>query len=333
MDNEEKYQASTVDENNPCVTQASNYPSEIRSDATSDKSRGESETTEDQEEVTAKHEEAIERGRSVITSSLLGTGRQCVRTVTKTPPMPDLFAQDEDGDTFLHVAIVQEDQPLTNFFIQRMKSRGLDIYNKLRQTPLHLAVITHQIQMVRQLIEGGADVNLMDRHGQTPLHLACQDDDVNCVHTIRDVANTKRVSQIKLELKNSQGLSVIHVATLKGSKNLVATILDMGANVDEQDSNSGRTPLHHAVEAGKQIIAEFLISRGADVNKKTFAGNTALHTASGRDMEYMVKLLMQNGANVNIANMEGDIPRVVRTSEQVKRQFQSKEKNYKRRKR
>lgn len=84
-----------------------------------------------------------------------------------------------------------------------------------------------------------------------------------------------------------------------------------------QDSNSGRTPLHHAVEAGKQIIAEFLISRGADVNKKTFAGNTALHTASGRDMEYMVKLLMQNGANVNIANMEGDIPRVVRTSEQV----------------
>ena len=72
------------------------------------------------------------------------------------------------------------------------------------------------------------------------------------------------------------------------------------------------------MEAGKQIIAEFLISRGADVNKKTFAGNTALHTASGRDMEYMVKLLMQNGANVNIANMEGDIPRVVRTSEQVR---------------
>lgn len=71
------------------------------------------------------------------------------------------------------------------------------------------------------------------------------------------------------------------------------------------------------MEAGKQGIAEFLISRGADVNKKTFAGNTALHTASGRDMEYMVKLLMQNGANVNIANREGDIPRVVRTSEQV----------------
>ena len=36
------------------------------------------------------------------------------------------------------------------------------------------------------------------------------------------------------KLFSLSGLSVIHVATLKGSKNLVATILDMGANVDEQ---------------------------------------------------------------------------------------------------
>ena len=84
-----------------------------------------------------------------------------------------------------------------------------------------------------------------------------------------------------------------------------------------QDSNSGRTPLHHAVEAGKHHVGEYLISRGADVNKVTFAGNTPLHTASGREMDDMVKLLLRHGANVNIANLEGDIPKVVRTSEQV----------------
>ena len=72
------------------------------------------------------------------------------------------------------------------------------------QTPLHLAVITHQTYIVKKLIEGGADVNLMDRHGQTALHLACQDSDVNCVHAIRDVTQGSRV-QIKLDLKNFQG--------------------------------------------------------------------------------------------------------------------------------
>ena len=72
------------------------------------------------------------------------------------------------------------------------------------QTPLHLAVITHQIYMVGKLIEGGADVNLMDRHGQTPLHLACQEGDVNCVCAIRDVTQISRF-KVRLDLKNSQG--------------------------------------------------------------------------------------------------------------------------------
>ena len=72
------------------------------------------------------------------------------------------------------------------------------------QTPLHLAVITHQTYIVKKLIEGGADVNLMDRHGQTALHLACQDSDVNCVHAIRDVTQGSR-AQIRLDLKNFQG--------------------------------------------------------------------------------------------------------------------------------
>ena len=41
---------------------------------------------------------------------------------------------------FLHIAVVQGDQPLTEFFIQKMKSRGVDIYNKLRQVQIHLCI-------------------------------------------------------------------------------------------------------------------------------------------------------------------------------------------------
>ncbi|XP_068731937.1 B-cell lymphoma 3 protein homolog isoform X1 [Montipora capricornis] len=341
---EKEDSATALDENNSCVTQqakVADHPTESPPKATSDNfcaiERDELNESATREATcfgsSPSQSSSVSSTETQSYSSRSGQGGQCVRTVAETLPMPDLFAQDEDGDTFLHIAIVQEDQPLTDFFIQRMKARGVDIYNKLRQTPLHLAVITHQIHMVRKLIESGADVNLMDRHGQTALHLACQDNDVNCVYAMRDVTRINSVAEIQLELKNSKGLSALHVATLNGNKQLIATILDMGADIDEEDSNSGRTPLHHAVEADNYSVTEYLISRGADVNKVTFAGNTPLHTASGRDMENMVKLLLAHGANVNIPNLEGDIPKVVRTSEQVKRQFQSKEKDSKRRKR
>ena len=42
---------------------------------------------------------------------------------------------------FLHIAVVQGDQPLTEFFIQKMKSRGVDIYNKLRQVQIHPCIL------------------------------------------------------------------------------------------------------------------------------------------------------------------------------------------------
>ena len=52
------------------------------------------------ETTSCKSKESLERQSQVPTSAVTGgqTG-QCVRTVAETSPMPDLFAQDEDGDT------------------------------------------------------------------------------------------------------------------------------------------------------------------------------------------------------------------------------------------
>ena len=51
---------------------------------------------------------------------------------------------------------------------------SLNTFNNLQQTPLHLAVLTNLPRLVTLLISRGAVVDARDRHGNTPLHIACR---------------------------------------------------------------------------------------------------------------------------------------------------------------
>ena len=46
------------------------------------------------------------------------------------------------------------------------------------ETPLHIAARHGNVEGLRKLLEGGADVNVRDIHGRTPLHLAVSADAV-----------------------------------------------------------------------------------------------------------------------------------------------------------
>jgi len=52
------------------------------------------------------------------------------------------------------------------------------------QTPLHLAVITGQTDVVRCLLEAGASPNCADRKGLNSLHLAVVSNCVECLRAL-----------------------------------------------------------------------------------------------------------------------------------------------------
>ncbi|NWI02032.1 NFKB1 factor, partial [Tichodroma muraria] len=89
--------------------------------------------------------------------------------------------QDDNGDNVLHLAIIHLHTELVKNLLEVMPDLNyydiINMRNDLYQTPLHLAVITKQAKVVEDLLKAGADVSLLDRHGNSVLHLAAAEGD------------------------------------------------------------------------------------------------------------------------------------------------------------
>ncbi|KAH3739973.1 hypothetical protein DPMN_046665 [Dreissena polymorpha] len=51
----------------------------------------------------------------------------------------------------------------------------------MRMTPLHLAAIDGDVQIMEILVEKGAKIDVMNQEQQTPLHKACTHNSVACI--------------------------------------------------------------------------------------------------------------------------------------------------------
>jgi len=106
------------------------------------------------------------------------------------------FGPDEDGDTQLHVAIMEGNLEAAIKLISLVPHPSLlDLQNNEGQTPLHISVLAKQPRVARLLVIAGAKVDLRDHFGNTPVHLACHLGDVESL-----VAVTQPISVQELEM-------------------------------------------------------------------------------------------------------------------------------------
>jgi ankyrin repeat protein len=229
---------------------------------------------------------------------------------------------DEDSETPLHYAIRRDQLAAAEFLLQR--DADTEVRNAYGRTPLLLvARETGNNEMARLLIAAGADVNVLDRFGASPLGLAAWRGFRGLVNLFLDEAATlppadsweakslamfgaekglERLfllcadSGVDLGMRNESGGSMLHSASQGGSELIVARMLDMGYDVNERD-RYGRVPLHYAAELGREAVAQTLLDRGADIDARSLAGETPYNTAEAVGREAMARFLAAAGAS------------------------------------
>ncbi|NXI38931.1 NFKB1 factor, partial [Galbula dea] len=213
--------------------------------------------------------------------------------------------QDDNGDNVLHLAIIHLNAELVKNLLEVLSGWNcndiINMRNDLYQTPLHLAVITRQAEVVDDLLKAGADVSLLDRHGNSVLHLAATEGDDKILNLL---LKHEKIPPM-VNLSNGEGLCAIHMVVMANSMSCLKQLIAAGVNVNAQEQKSGRTALHLAVEQENIPLAGCLLLQGdADVDSTTYDGTTPLHIAAGRGSTKLAAILKAAGANPHLENFE-----------------------------
>ncbi|XP_075854879.1 nuclear factor NF-kappa-B p105 subunit isoform X2 [Microcebus murinus] len=214
-------------------------------------------------------------------------------------------AQDENGDSVLHLAIIHLHAQLVRDLLEvtsgLISDEIINMRNDLYQTPLHLAVLTKQEEVVEDLLRAGADLSLLDRLGNSVLHLAAKEGH----ETVLSILLKHKKAALLINHPNGEGLSAIHLAMVSNSLPCLLLLLAAGADVNAQEQKSGRTALHLAVEHDNISLAGCLLLEGdAHVDSTTYDGTTPLHIAAGRGSTRLAALLKAAGADPLLENCE-----------------------------
>ena len=178
------------------------------------------------------------------------------------------------------------------------------------QTVLHLV---RDFEVATLLVHRGADLNVTDDAGRTPLQCAVfrargdivelmidsgADVDVYCAASLGMVDKVRSLVEANPEIirgKNCNGFRVLHAA-----------VFQPRSFEDKLLEHDKARPKPEKEFASHIEIIEFLLSHGIDINAREERGLTALHLAAMRDDAVILRVLIERGAEIDSQTKTGE---------------------------
>lgn len=183
------------------------------------------------------------------------------------PSSKQLFFDDRSNPNLLalHAAAIHGHDDIVEEYIAKVVGTEFEEH-WMRAPPLHQATTKGYVEVVRLLLQNGADV-----HKETA----------------------------------DQG-TALYVAAKNGHVDIARLLIERGANINAQTSQEPDSPLSVAAWAGRREMVKLLLGLGADVNSCSEEHGTALILACLSGDEAIAQILYEHGANLSLCCPTGN---------------------------
>uniref|UniRef100_A0A8R1HXB3 ANK_REP_REGION domain-containing protein n=1 Tax=Caenorhabditis japonica TaxID=281687 RepID=A0A8R1HXB3_CAEJA len=257
-----------------------------------------------------------------------------------------LTAIDHNGFTCAHIAAMKGSLAVVRELMMIDKAMVIQAKTKtLEATTLHMAAAGGHANIVKILLENGANAEDENSHGMTALHLGAKNGFVaileafdkvlwkrcsrktglNALHIAAFYGNSDFVNEmlkhvqatvrseppiynhhVNKEFSTEYGFTPLHLAAQSGHDSLVRMLLNQGVQVDATSTTMNVIPLHLAAQQGHIAVVGMLLSRSTQQqHAKDWRGRTPLHLAAQNGHYEMVSLLIAQGSNINVMDQNG----------------------------
>jgi len=166
------------------------------------------------------------------------------------------------------------------------------------------ALENNDLEQMRVAIESGANVNVQNRRGTSPLIFLAK----GYYYPNAEIVDLLLTNNADPNLQDRGGETALHWAAAKGYLEIVKKLLE-SENIDINITNiDGRNALHSIFDDEEDLfdlehveaIMKLLIEKGININETDNSGKTALHLAATQNHGNAVGILLRAGADENI---------------------------------
>ena len=214
---------------------------------------------------------------------LLTTEKEVVDLLLKYSQLDAVV--DKEVGSLIHKAAAENNQLLAQALVE--KNVELQVVNSKGFSPLKIASKRGNVDVVRVLLNGGADPNYIGRKvpGFSALNNAVQFGQLGCAKLLIEFG----ANLVHRDMTNT----ALHSASYGGHPDVVEFLIrEVGMDVNQRN-NANRTPLFQSITQGHYPVAKVLLGLGADPNVILNDDETLVHIAVREGAKEILTMLLE----------------------------------------